>query len=129
MTKKIEDGGHTELPWDVGPYGGIYRLNSDGIHGPLIVSGLTKSGWLPNRTANEAFIVKAVNAYDNHMAEIAELRSALKPFAFAKSQLNFDRFDEGNTAWVAVDGAGSDKIFFFVGDVIRAREALARSKP
>lgn len=57
-------------------------------------------------------------------AEIAKLREALKPFAFEKASLNFDRFDEGNTAWVAVDGAGSSRVFFFVGDVIRARSAL-----
>ncbi|MCJ8053816.1 hypothetical protein GB928_018325 [Shinella curvata] len=60
--------------------------------------------------------------------EVAMLREALMPFAFAKSSLNFDRFDDGNTAWVAVDGAGSDRVYFFVGDVIRARTALTTTE-
>lgn len=73
---------HTPLPWSVGPYGGIYRLNADGIHGPLIVSGETKNGTLPNKEGDEAFIVEAVNAYeaikDSHSNLIEALEEVME---------------------------------------------------
>lgn len=68
---------HTKTPWAVGPYGGVYSLNSDGIHGPLIVIGETKNGVLPNRDENEAFIVVAVNAYGTLVAQNEWLKDRL----------------------------------------------------
>lgn len=58
-------------------------------------------------------------------AEIARLREALEPFAFSGSHMSIERFDEDNQAWVAIDGAGSDRLGFFVRDILRARSALA----
>ena len=52
---------HTPEPWAVGEYGGIYPANG----GAGIVTGCTKSGFLPNHTANERRIVACVNACAN----------------------------------------------------------------
>lgn len=81
-----------------------------------------------NRRAHQPDDREAVNVYEANQVEIERLRAALTPFAFTKNSLNFDRFDDGNTAWVAVDGAGSDRVYFFVGDVLRARAVLSSTE-
>lgn len=58
-------------------------------------------------------------------AEVKRLREALQPFSFDRSKINIERFDEDNQAWVAIDGAGPDRLMFFVRDIIRARTSLA----
>ena len=56
LAKLIENTkGHTPGPWEVGEYGGIYPEGN----GPCIVSALTKSGFLPNHTTNEALCAAA----------------------------------------------------------------------
>lgn len=57
--------------------------------------------------------------------EIAKLRAALEPFSFMRSDVKIERFDEDNQAWVSIDGAGSDRLGFFVRDILRARAALS----
>lgn len=55
---------------------------------------------------------------------IAALEVALKPFAFLRASLDFDRLDDDNIATVQVAGAGSSCVSFFVRDVLAARKAL-----
>lgn len=61
---------------------------------------------------------------DDEIQNNKRLREALMPFTFSKSTLSFDRFDDENAASVAVAGAGSSRVGFFVGDVQRARKAM-----
>jgi hypothetical protein len=65
---------HIPTPWRVGPYGGIYPIDT----GPMIASSYTKSGCLPRATENEAFIVEAVNSHDKLQADRDALLKALK---------------------------------------------------
>lgn len=64
---------HTPTPWRRGLYGGVYPIDG----GPMIVSGQTKSGFLPRHVENEAFIVKAANSHDALVAALEAAQSHL----------------------------------------------------
>lgn len=57
-------------------------------------------------------------------AENQRLLELLKPFAFVGASIDIDRLDEDNIATVEIAGAGSGRVFFFVRDILAAREAL-----
>lgn len=74
-------------------------------------------------------VAESAAGFLRHRAETAEsevkrLREALQPFSFERSKINIGRFDEDNQAWAAIDGAGPDRLMFFVRDILRARTAL-----
>lgn len=78
---------HTPTPWRRGLYGGVYPVTG----GPMIVSGQTKSGYLPNHVENETFIVRAVNSFDT-------LVSALEQIIDMNVQYAIDRYGDAAEA-------------------------------
>ncbi len=59
-----------------------------------------------------------------HAEVMEEVRKVLGPFAFEKCSLDITRFDEDNQAWVAIDGAGSARLSFFVRDILHCKNKV-----
>ena len=81
-----------------------------------------------NDEANAALIVAAVNALPAHLARIAELEAALKPFAQVVS-LDVSEFCSDSDWFAPMSPQHARAPRLTVGDLRRARAALSGGKP
>ena len=99
----------TPTPWRRGLYGGVYPLDG----GPMIVSGQTKSGYLPNHVENETFIVRAANSHEALMefwdaSEAIYQVGLLSATAEQHERLRVARFNAGSALSQAKSDGGDD---------------------
>jgi hypothetical protein len=63
--------------WAIGPYGGVYKTDSQGKLQNALLVGESKSAFFENRSANEAAATQAVNFIRTHHATIAAMAKRL----------------------------------------------------